>query len=112
MLILSLKLFKPVYNYGTLKKLIPNLNIQDEISLYGHCYSIHAIIYHEGERANSGHYTCGVKVNERWFMISDNSIKSTQQIKLSYKQTDYSVPYILIYIQEKERDCLYTQFCE
>ena len=97
MLILNLKLFKTVDNYGTIKKITPKLNIQDELHFYGNYYSIHAIIYHEGTQANSGHYTCGVKVNERWFMINDNLVKSIQQIKLSYSSTDYSIPYILIY---------------
>ena len=63
-LIIHLKIFKCIDAYGTIKKIIPNLNIEEKIYLWGY-WTLHAIIYHEGELANSGHYTCGVKVNER-----------------------------------------------
>ena len=49
------------------------------------------LIYHEGEQANSGHYTSGVKINDRWFLISDSMVLN-QNVKLSCTAEDTSVP--------------------
>ena len=32
------------------------------------------IIYHEVGHANSGHYTCSIRSNEKWHTISDSSV--------------------------------------
>ena len=66
-LIIHLLLFKYDINAGAIKKVIPNLKIDEEISEFRGDWTLHAIIYHEGRRANSGHYTCNIKMNESWF---------------------------------------------
>ena len=92
-LIIQLSIFKFIDN--TTKKIIPNLIIDEEISLWGNTMTLHAIVYHEGEQSNSGHYTSGVKMNNTWFMISDLVVLNQQ--KLTCSERDSSVPYILIY---------------
>ena len=36
-------------------------------------------------------------MNETWFNISDTSVERLQQINLSCKNNDFSIPYILVY---------------
>ena len=57
MLIIQLSLFR--YVNGAVLKVTPNLNINDEITVWG-VWSLYGIIFHEGRSANSGHYTCSV----------------------------------------------------
>ena len=92
--IIQLNIFK--YIDGAIKKMIPTLRIDEEIYLWGNTMTLHAIIYHVGQQANSGHYTSSVRVNDTWFLISD-SIVLLEQPKLSFTHRDSSVPYILIY---------------
>ena len=64
-LIINLKIFTydPVRNIMT--KVVPNLNINQELNnLWGN-WALHCIIYHEGLHANNGHYTCGVNMNKK-----------------------------------------------
>ena len=68
-LIIQLNIFK--FIDGISKKVIPNLNIDEEISLWGNTMILSGIIYNEGEQSVSGHYTSGVKMNNSWFLISD-----------------------------------------
>ena len=93
-LIIQLCIFK--FRNGVIKKLRPTLHINEEISLWGNTMTLHAIICHEGELANSGHYTSNVKVNDQWYLISDSFV-TQQQPQLTYTKRDASVPYILIY---------------
>ena len=93
-LIIHLKLFRCEHNRNV--KIIPNLNIEENISCYGNL-TLHAIVYHEGNEANSGHYTCDVKVNNKWFEISDTTVKEKRDKNFSCRQTDYRVPYIVMY---------------
>ena len=39
------------------KKFIPNLNIDEEISLWDNKMSLHGVIYHEGEKSHYGQCT-------------------------------------------------------
>ena len=93
MFIIQLGIFQFVD--GVSKKVIPTLIIDEEINVWD-TMTLHAIIYHKGEQANSGHYTSGVKINDRWFLISDSTVLN-QEVKLSCTAKDTSVPYILIY---------------
>ena len=77
-LIIQLNIFK--YVDGISKKFIPNLSIDEEISLWGH-------------------YTSEVNVNNTWFLISDTRILMQQ--KLHCNSSDTSAPYILIYKKKK-----------
>ena len=77
------------------KKVVPNLSIDEEISLWGNRIVLSGVIYHEGEQSHCGNYTSGVKVDNTWILISDKRI--LRQRKLQYNPKDVSVPYILIY---------------
>jgi len=101
-LIIQLKIFNYSNEHNMIKKINPNLNIEEEIMLWGN-WTLHGIIYHEGDHAHSGHYTCGIKKKDKWFIISDSSV-TQKQIKLSYRAQDYSVPYILFYKKVNSRD--------
>ena len=59
-LIIQLNIFK--YIDGISKKFIPNLSIDQEISLWGNRMVLSGVIYHEGEPSHCGHYTSGVNV--------------------------------------------------
>ena len=92
-LIIQLNIFK--YIDGISKKFIPNLSIDEEISLWGNRMVLSGVIYHEGEQSHCGHYTSEVNMNNTWFLISDTRI--LRQQKLQCNSRDTSVPYILIY---------------
>ncbi|MCH2406271.1 MAG: ubiquitin carboxyl-terminal hydrolase, partial [Nitrosopumilus sp.] len=99
-LIFQLKLFKYIREYNTTTKVIPNLTVDEDLHLFGQYWTLHGIIYHQGEQAISGHYTCGINVNDTWYTISDTRVEPQQnKIRLSCRQynRDSSVPYILIY---------------
>ena len=68
-LIIQLNIYK--YIDGISKKFIPNLSIDEEISLSGNRMVLSGVVYHEGEQSHCGHYTSGVNVNNTWFLISD-----------------------------------------
>ena len=80
---------------GSVRKVIPSLRIDQEISLWGNTMTLSGIIYHEGEQPNCGHYTSAVKMNNAWFLISDTVV--WKERKLTCTQRDSSVPYILVY---------------
>ena len=92
-LIIQLNIFK--YIDGISKKYIPNLIIDQEISVWGSRMVLSDVIYHEGEQSHCGHYTSGVNMNNTWFLISDTRI--LRQQKQQCNSRDTSVPYILIY---------------
>ena len=93
-LIIQLSLFS--YNSaGFIEKIIPNLNIDESLSLYGKTLNLSAITYHDGPNTTSGHYTSSVKINESWFKISDNYI--SEGAKFSCLSTETTTPYVLIY---------------
>ena len=71
-LIIQLNIFK--YIDGISKKYIPNLIIDQEISVWGIRMVLSDVIYHEGEQSHCGHYTSGVNVNNTWFLVSDTRI--------------------------------------
>jgi len=100
-LIIQLKIFEYSNKHNMIKKKNPNVNIEEEILVWGN-WILHGIIFHEGDHANSGHYTCGIKKKDKWFMISDSSV-TQKQMKLSYRAQDYSVPYILFYKKVNSR---------
>ena len=80
---------------GISKNFIPNLSIDEEISLWGNRMALSGVIYHEGEQSHCGHYTSGVNVDNAWFLISATRILRQQKLQCSSR--DISVPYILIY---------------
>ena len=71
-LIMQLNIFK--YSDGINKKIIPNLGVDEEISLWGNRIVLSGVIYHEGEQSYRGLYTSGVNLNNTWFLISDTRI--------------------------------------
>ena len=77
-LIIQLNIFK--YIDGINKKFIPNLSIDEEISLWGNRMVLSGVIYQEGEQSHCGHYTSGVNVNNTWFLISDTRILRQQKL--------------------------------
>ena len=84
-------------------KLKPRIIIDDEISFYGSSMTLHSVIYHSGQSANTGHYTCTVKVNNQWFSINDNHVREINEQSV-FNNRDSSVfdnrdvvPYIVIY---------------
>ena len=64
-LIIQLNIFK--YSGGISKKVVPNLSIDEEISLWGNRMLLSGVTYHEGEQSHCGHYTSGVEVDNNWF---------------------------------------------
>ena len=60
-LIIQLNIFK--YIDGISKKFIPNLIIDEEISLWGKRMILSGVIFHEGEQSHCRHYASGVNVN-------------------------------------------------
>ena len=70
--IIQLNIFKCIY--GISKKFIPNLSIDEEISLWGNRMVLSGVIYHEGEQSHCKHYTSGVNVDNTSFLISDTRI--------------------------------------
>ena len=92
-LITKLNIFK--YVDGISKKFIPNLSIDEEISLWGNRMVLSGVIYHEGEQSHCRYYTSGVNVDNTWFLISDTRILRQQKLQCSSREI--SVPYILIY---------------
>ena len=93
-LIITLSFFKPVKD-GFVQKFIPNLIINDSISLYGKNLDLFGIVYYSGQTMNSGHYTSALNLNGAWYTINDDQIsKGARLISLS---SDGTVPYILIY---------------
>ena len=77
-LIIQLNIFK--YIDGISKKFIPNLSIDQEISLWGNRMVLSGVIYHEGEQSHCRHYTSGVNVDNTWFLISDTRILRQQKL--------------------------------
>ena len=77
-LIIKLNVFKHLD--GISKKYIPNLNIDEEISLWGKGRVLSGVIYHEGEQSHYRHYTSGVNVDDTWFLISDTRILRQQKL--------------------------------
>ena len=72
---------------GISKKVIPNLRIDKEISLWGNRMVLSGVIYHEGEQSHCGHYTSGVKVDNTWFLISDTRILRQRKLQCSSKNS-------------------------
>ena len=69
-----------------MRKLIPNLKIEDTIAFEHYSKNIHGIIWHQEANAIRGHYTCTFKVNGKWIFVSDTHI-----------QEIHSYIYLLIY---------------
>ena len=90
--IIQLNIFK--YIDGISKKFIPNLSIDEEISLWGNRMVLSGVIYLQQGQSHCGHYTLGVNIDNRLFLISD--IRNLKQQKLQFSSRDISVPYILI----------------
>ena len=86
-----------IFNYidGINKKFIPDLGIDEEISLWGNRMVLSGVIYHEGEQSHRGLFTSGVNLDNTWFLISDTII--LRQQKLQCSSNDISVPYVLIF---------------
>ena len=97
-LIIQLNIFK--YTECASKKFIPNLIIDEEISLWGNRIVLSDVIYHEAEQSHCGHYTSGVNVDNTWFLI--NNTRILRQQKLRCRSRDISVPYILIFKKKKK----------
>ena len=64
-LITQLNIFKCINDIS--KRFIPNLSIDDEVSLWGNRTVLSGVVYHEGEQSHCRHYTSGVNVNNTWF---------------------------------------------
>ena len=98
-LIIHLNIFKYIDDIS--KKFIPNLSIDEEISLWADRIVLYGVIYHEGEQSHCGHYTSGVDLDNTWFLISDTRILRQQKLQCSSR--DISVPYKLVY-KKKSND--------
>ena len=92
-LLIQLNAFR--FIYGTVRKVTPNVNIDQEISLWGNLMTLTGIIYHEGDQPNYGHYTCGVRIEDAWYLISDTVVLRNH--KVTSMQGASSVPYIIVY---------------
>ena len=92
-LIMQLNIFK--YINAISKMFIPNLSIDEEISLYDNRMVHTSVIYHEGKHHHCRQYISGVNMNNTWFLISGTRVLRQQKLQCSSR--DISVPYILIY---------------
>ena len=70
-LIMQLNIWK--YDFA-ISKVIPNLIIDQEISLWGNRMLLVGVIYHLGEHSHCGHYTSGVKLQSTWLLISNRRV--------------------------------------
>ena len=82
------------FRNGRCEKMIPNLQIDEEVLTPWAKLTLHAIVYHSGN-ANSGHYTAGIKMNETWFLVDDKFVSN--KVKFTCTPRDSSTPYLLIY---------------
>ena len=73
--------------------------MQEELS-FRSSWKLHGIIYHEGRHANSGHYTCSLRSNEKWYSISDSLVTTEKQFNFRCSSNNFKVPYILLYKKE------------
>ena len=78
---MQLNIFK--YSCSISKKVVPNLSIDKEISLWGNRMVLCGVIYHEGEQSYCRHYTLVVKVDNACFLISDIRILRKQKLQCS-----------------------------
>ena len=69
---------------------------------YGKQYSLHGVIYHIGT-ANSGHYICKVKYNDKWIVMSDTKISNTSD---STSLDSNATPYVVFYKRTGNSDIL------
>ena len=60
-LIIHFNIFKYIDSFG--KTFIPNLSIDEEISLWDNRMVLFSVIYHEGEQPHCGHCTTGLNVD-------------------------------------------------
>ena len=60
-------------------------------------WSLHGILGELAELASSGHYTWGVNISGRWFIISDAFVVSTRKINTTYRQMDLATPYSILH---------------
>ena len=93
-LVIQLKIFS-FDDHMQSRKLKPSINLDDQISYYGIAMNLFGVIYHGGNRANSGHYTSALKVHGKWFLTNDSQI--SRNVVLSCSPSDYNTPYILFY---------------
>lgn len=79
-LVIHLRLF--VYDALTneTKKILPNIQIWRNWSIQ--LIALQGIVCHEGNLANTGHYTCCVKVNDNWFSINDQFVNDGKNAHL------------------------------
>ena len=96
-MIFHLELFQYSNKFYAINKITPNLYIQEELSLWG-SWKLHGIIYHEGRLAKSGYYTCSIRSNEKWYIISDSLVTAERKVNLRCSSNNFKVPYILLYI--------------
>ena len=97
-LLVQLTIFKSMRagNGIFLKKLNPNILIDETLQFSGETMVLAGIVYHHGSGINSGHYTCAVKAGESWYMIND-SVVTIHKPKIFCHHQDSSVPYMLLY---------------
>ena len=50
------------------RPVIPNLSIDEEISLWDNRMILFGVIYHEGEQSLCGHYTAGANVDNTYYI--------------------------------------------
>ena len=81
------------YIDGIIKKFIPNLSIDEEITLWGNKVVLFSVIYHEGEQSDCRHYTSGFMMENTWFLICDTKFWGQQ--KLQCNSRNIIVTYIL-----------------
>ena len=72
-LILQLKRFGST-SAGAVKEFDEVVDFEEEMHL-GHVYQLRSVVVHEGRFANRGHYFAYVKRGERWFRVSDMSVR-------------------------------------
>ena len=91
-LIIQLNIFK--YIAAISKKVISNLNLYEEISLWRNKMLLSDIIYHGEEQSDCGHYPSGIKLDDLFFFSVKRVLK---QQKLHCNSRSTNVPYILVY---------------
>ena len=80
-----------IKNNNKIKYPINNVLIKESSSNTVFNYSLSNIIYHFGH-INHGHYTNSTKINDKWYLIDDDSITENSEIILNNPNS-----YILVY---------------
>ena len=97
-LIIQLQVFRWNENLSPYKY-IPKIVLNEQL-ICSDSFELTGIVWHTGDRTNSGHYTSNVKIGNTWFYTDDahvtEGLKEYSPANITLDQ-DIIVPYLLVY---------------